>query len=270
MKKVEIQLPWRDYWRIVLFGDAHVGHGNADEALLRQVAESVAKDDHAFAIDLGDAVDAVNMSDPRFSVQSLPDWVTVADLADLAGAQVRRYVERIRPMAPKLLARLTGNHEAVLSKRYERDIYRDLCDALQVPEERRLGWGGFLVLKIRYTGTNRARGGSHRAWHVVFFLHHGATNGRLAGAKALALERLPMAYDADIYAIGHSHTKLVLTKRTIGPDGERTRYLINVGSFIRSGNSKQDYAFARLLYPQDLGPVEVWLYPNQRQVRIMM
>ena len=81
-----------------------------------------------------------------------------------------------------------------------------------------------------------------------------------------------MSFDADIYAVGHTHTKIALHKRRIGlrPRGldvvDKDLVLINVGSFMRGEQS--GYAQRKGLYPQAMGPVEVWIWPckNGEQV----
>ena len=98
----------------------------------------------------------------------------------------------------------------------------------------------------------------------------------LAGSKALRLERLPMSFDADIFAVGHTHTKMALTKRRVGlsPRGKRVidkpLALINSGAFMRSYvQNDGGYVEGGLLYPQGLGPVEVWIWSQEKELRLV-
>jgi hypothetical protein len=251
----------------VLLGDLHLGNAGTDENLVMQVAQRL-QEPGTYWIDLGDACDFINVRDPRFDPTALPDWVEVCDLADLPSAQTRRYVDIFKPVMSTCLVRLCGNHEGTIRQKYERDIYTELNRLVGLPRERALGYGGFMRLRVyRQTG---------HSWTLTFFLHHGAGGGQLAGAKALRLERLPMAFEADIYAIGHTHTKLVLQKRRVGlnPRGnkliDKPLIMVNVGAFMRAYTAEQDgYAERKMLYPQGLGPVEVWIWPDKKILKVV-
>jgi hypothetical protein len=112
----------------------------------------------------------------------------------------------------------------------------------------------------------------HNTWTQTLYIHHGNGGGKLAGAKAGALERWPLAYDADIYAMGHTHTKLVLQKRRAGLSAKRnrvedhTQIMVNVGAYL---DGTEGYAERAGMLPQAMGPVELWLYPSERRVQIV-
>jgi hypothetical protein len=244
-------------------GDLHLGNVNTDEELIRQTARRL-KEPNTYWVDLGDACEFINMRDPRFDPGSLPDWVDPGDLADLPSVQIRRYKEIFYPVRKTCLARLKGNHEDTLHRKYERDVYDELNKSIGLHKRKALGFSGFLRLRIiRKVKTDY--------WTLVCFLHHGAGGGMLAGAKALRLERLPLAWDADIYAVGHTHTKLALSKRRIGMESrslavkEKPLIMLNVGGFMRG--ERGGYVERRGLYPQGLGPVEVWLWPSKGDQR---
>jgi len=259
----KFELPSRtDSIHLIIFGDVHLGNAECDEKLVAKVAARL-QAPNAYGIDLGDALEAINMRDPRFDLRSLPDWIGVEDLGDLPARQIARYCEYFRPVADKLLCRLTGNHEDSLFRWYGRDVYAELNRELGIPPERCPGWWCFL--RLRFTRLGKVN------WTLTLFLHHGYGGGRLAGSKALNLERLPMLAQADIYAMGHTHTKMVITKRQIRlpPRGKKIEemplILINVGSFLRSYSARDTYIERRLLYPQGLGPVELHIWPEQRK-----
>ncbi len=275
MKTAKIILPWCSRLRLVFSGDAHMGNRGSDEGLLRATVGNVLNDDHAYWIDLGDALDAINMHDKRFDPAQLPEWMNIYDLVDIAGAEIARYAEIVAPLGKRILAVCEGNHEETLGRVWERNIYRELAEAMGVPDERRLGSGGFIDLNI----TDRrgkayqdgSRTGSRKSWQIIIFCHHGNGGGRLMGAKALSLERLPFAFEADIYAVGHTHSKLAFTKHVITSRGAREMAMINVGSYVAPYQGGSDgYAERKLLYPQGLGPVEVWLYPEERSMKLVI
>jgi len=265
-----ITLPLVPRIRLVLMGDAHVGNAGCREDLLRATIGAVMADEYSYLIDVGDTVDAINMADKRFDPSQLAEWMTIGDLVDIARAEVDRYLEIVGPAKGRILALCRGNHEDTLSRIAERDVYREIAEGLGLPPGRRLGYGGFLQLRIA-DRRGRKAGGSRQAWIVTIFCHHGHDGGRLWGSKALSLERLMGRFWADIYVLGHSHTKFGGRMSVVTPEGQKDVALINVGAFLQpyQQGKKGGYAERKLLYPQGLGPVEVWLYPEERQMRIV-
>ena len=270
MRAVEIGLDaWDECVSLVLLGDLHLGNANTDEGLIEATAKRL-EAPGTYWIDLGDAIDAINMRDPRFDPRTLPDWIGLADLIDLSKAQVDRYRHYFGRLGGTCWARLFGNHEASLQKHTERDIYAELNRACGLPEGRDLGYSGFVRVRFRRRGgrANRVKD----TWTQTIYINHGSGGGRLAGAKALKLERLAMAFDADIYAIGHTHTKLVLQKRAVGLSPrtleiiDKPQLMVNVGAFL---DGKRGYPEYKGLYPQALGPVELRFYPAERRIEVI-
>jgi len=269
-------------YKFVFLGDVHAGSADTDEGLVREVARRLEEPD-TYWFDLGDRCEFINMRDRRFEVGGLADWITVGDMADLPAAQMEKYASWFGGVADKCIVGLCRNHEGTIRKWYERDVYRELNRKLGLYDEprgfevngtRTPGFGGFVRMKFTRTFDNGKRG---TTWTLTVFVHHGAGGGQLAGAKALRLERLPMAFDADVFAVGHTHTKLAVIKRRVGMSGhkrlklmDRPVVLINVGAFMRSyvQNGADGYVVQRMFYPQGLGPVELWVWPDKREVRV--
>jgi hypothetical protein len=145
---------------------------------------------------------------------------------------------------------------------------RDRNRACGLPDGRDLGYSGFVRLRFR----QRSGGKVANTWTQTLYLTHGAGGGRLAGAKALKLERMRMAWDADIYAQGHTHAKLVLQKRAVGLSPrtleliDKRLVMVNVGAFM---DGKHGYAEQKGYYPQETGPVELWFYPSRQEIRVI-
>ena len=270
MKATEIVLDaWNECVKLVLVGDLHLGHAETNEKLVEDVAQRLQAKD-TYWIDLGDAIDAITMKDPRFDPASMPDWIGIKELGDLPKAQVARYRHYFGRLGSTCWARLLGNHELTLQKYNERDIYGELNDAIGLPKERALGYSGFV--RVRF----RKRGGSQNrvldTWTQTLYISHGTGNGKQAGAKALNLEKLRLGWDADIYAQGHTHTKMVLRKRTVGVAPKKLELVdkhiiaVNVGAFL---DGKRGYPEYKQLYPQELGPVELWFYPSRQEIKVI-
>ena len=250
-------------------GDLHLGHAGTNEALVEATAKRL-EAPNTYWIDLGDSIDAINMRDPRFDPRSMPSWIELADLVDLPRSQVDRYRHYFGRLGSTCWARLFGNHEATLQKYSERDIYRELSDAIGLDQERALGYSGFVRVRFRKRGGKKKR--VLDTWTQTIYISHGAGGGKLAGGKALNLERLPLGWDADIYARGHTHTKLVLEKRVLGVSPksleivDKQLIMVNVGAFL---DGRAGYPEYKGLYPQALGPVELWFYPSEKRIRVV-
>lgn len=269
MRAVEIAIDsWNERIQIVFVGDLHIGHSQVRENLIADTVQRL-KAPHTYWIDLGDSIDAINMRDPRFDPLNLPNWIKLPELADIPKAQINRYKHYFGDLGDTCLARLFGNHEATLQKYTERDIYSELNRAINLQPERALGYSGFVRLRFRKRGR---RNRIENTWTQTIYINHGSGGGKLSGSKAANLERLSMAFDADIYAVGHTHTKLVLQKRLLGVSPKTTEVIdkkiimLNVGAFL---DGKEGYPEQRGLYPQALGPIELHFFPRSREIRII-
>lgn len=270
MRAVEIGLDaWSECIKLVLVGDLHLGNSQTNEALVDATAERLKAPD-TYWIDLGDSIDAINMSDPRFDPRSMPEWIGLRDLVDLPAAQTARYRHYFGRLGKTCWARLYGNHELQLQRHSERDVYAELNRAIALDEDRALGYSGFV--RIRFRERKGAENRVVNTWTQTLYITHGHGGGRLAGAKALKLERLPMAYDADVYVMGHTHAKLVLQKRRVGVAPrkveveDRQLLLVNVGAYL---DGREGYPEYKGLYPQALGPIELWFYPSRHEIRVI-
>ncbi len=243
---------------LVFVGDVHIGNGQCDEELVKQVVKRLQRP-NTYWIDLGDACDFIQMRDKRFDLRELPPWLEgIESLTDVAGAEIERFKMYFEPVRHNCLARLHGNHEETIRIKGERDVYGELNRWFGLPKQRILGMSGFIRLRLQRQGKT--------AWTLRVFVHHGNGGGKLSGAPALNLERLSMAFDADIFAMGHTHHKMFIDKRRVGMDSrrlgiyEQPLILINTGAFTRG--EQGGYAERSMMYPQGLGPIEVWFWPQ--------
>jgi len=258
---------WYEPTTLVLLGDLHLGASSVNEQMVEQVSQRI-KAPNTYWIDLGDSIDAINRRDPRFDPRMLPEWVELADLVDLPKAQTTRYKHYFGHSGGNCWARLYGNHEAALQKYTERDIYSELNKAIDLAPERALGYSGFIRLRFRL----KVKGRVNQTWTKIIYISHGAGSGRLAGSKALKLERLPIGWEADIYVIGHTHTKMVLQKRVAALQPKKNivemkqMIMVNVGSYM---DGLTGYPEEKLMFPQALGHVELMFYPSEKRIKVI-
>lgn len=266
-----------DTFHIIPIGDVHVGAAACDEEKLKRDVERIAKDPSAYWIGLGDYADFINMKDPRFNPGSLASWIGIGDLADLAAAQRDYFLDMVRPIARKCLALVEGNHEGAIAKHYERSIYWEIASGIK----QAAGWPADYPLTTGIYGWLRLlfrRSTEHARFDVN--LHHGYVGGKLAGGKALEMQRWLWTHDCDVAIFGHSHNTEVQVEEVEAVDQyggltRRKRYGCYAGSYLRTVNEDgpATYSEAKGYLPLPNVGVEIWLTPGvhdkDRAIRIL-
>ena len=268
-----------DEFRIVPIGDIHIGAAACDEGRLRQVVKSIHDDDNAYWVGMGDYCDFINRTDPRFNSGALADWIKIADLGDLAKAQRDHFFDIIKPIAAKCLALVEGNHETAITRHYERAIFSEIVTGVktmgghEVDYQLGVGYTGWLLL-VFHRGKKR----SHTTT-IKINLHHGFVGGKLAGAKALNMQRWLWTHEADVVVFGHSHNTASQVEAVEALDDggnvkHKSRIGIYSGTFLNSYNEgAATYAEIKGYFPNPNTGVELILRPgaaDQRQrVKVM-
>ena len=249
----------------------HIGSQACDESLFRQVVKRIEGDPNCYWIGMGDYCDFINLSDKRFDPAVLARWLKMSDLSDLTRAQRDRFLDIVRPIAPKCLALLEGNHERTITRHYERAIYGEIVTAIKemagMPPDAPLGLGfyGWLVLSFYHT-EKRASGRN-----VIFNLHHGFVGGKLAGAKALNMQRWLWSHECDVAIFGHSHNQAVQVEAVEYIDTRynlrnRRRYGCYAGTFLKSVDEGiSTYSEVKGYFPLPVGGhIEIVLQPHTK------
>ena len=96
---------------VVPLGDIHLGNAACDESLFKGAIERIASDESCYWLGMGDFCEFINVTDPRFSPDSLAPWIKMAHIGDLAKAQRDRFLDFIEPIASRCLGMIEGNHE---------------------------------------------------------------------------------------------------------------------------------------------------------------
>ena len=258
-----------DTFTLVPIGDIHIGAAACNEQLLRDVVARVLGDESAYWIGMGDYCDFINRSDPRFNPGAMADWIKVADLGDLAKSQRDKFLDIIKPIAPKCLCLVEGNHETAITRHYERHVYGEIVTAIKqfsgMKDDDRLGIGytGWLLLNF-YRHKKKKAGSSA----VKINLHHGFVGGRLAGAKALNMQRRLAFHEADLCLMGHSHNTMVQAeaRQYLAGATVKEKKLIGAytGTFLKSINvdGPSTYSEVKGYLPMPLSRVEILLRPG--------
>lgn len=225
-------------------GDVHVGASACDERTFRRDVARIEADPNAYWVGMGDYLDAITRHDPRFDTDELASWITVRDLRDLVTAQRDRFLDLTRPIWPRCLALVAGNHEGSILRHYERDVFREVVGAIQPATA-----DPSVPLALEYEGYLRLRFARAVANGAPFvkldsYLHHGYGGGKLMGGKALTLGREAGWHDVDLLIMGHTHAPIAFPqwRRWIDRRGTiRTRRL----TAVVSGTYSIDPPYAR-------------------------
>lgn len=259
-------------YRIVPVGDVHIGARGCDEELLRTVVKSIQETENAYWIGMGDMCEFINVGDRRFDAEMLANWIDVADLVDLARVQVERFVDIMSPVADKCLCLLEGNHERAIRRHTERDVYREIVSRIKgaggfkSTEPLALGFTGWLQLLFRRTKEGERPAGTKI---INMHLHHGFVGGRLAGGKALNMQRWLWTHNADLCLWGHSHNTGIQPEAVERIDSRGNVHTVTrrgafTGTFLHSGGHKKGSSYAEIkgYFPLPVGGVLIELRPG--------
>jgi predicted phosphodiesterase len=255
-------------------GDVHIGAAACNEKLLRQTVKRIEADDNARWVGVGDYCEWINQKDPRFSAGTLAKWIDIDDLVDLAKAQRDHFLGIVRPIASKCLALVCGNHETALQRHFERDVYSEIVSGVKesggfdADHKLAVGFYGWLILKFYRSKTR------HRSTTIKINLHHGFVGGRLAGAKALNMQRWLWTHDADLVIFGHSHNTASQIEQVESVDKsgklvQRIRRGVYAGTYLEtvSVDGPPSYSEVKGYFPTPTGSPEIVLRPGAKDIR---
>ena len=250
-------------FKIYPISDTHIGALETDELRLKKLVKEI-EDENGWWIGVGDYCNFIGLSDPRFLSMELAEWIQIQHLNDLAKAQRDRFLDIINPIAHKCLALVEGNHERSVKKYYERDIYLDIVNKVKeagnfaADYHLGVGYSGFLYLRfLRPDGKTKDT--------YTIFLHHGFGGGKLAGGKALNLQRVLWTNECDIAIMGHTHEAKIQPEAVKTVRGNNIviipRLCIKCGTFM----VEADYAERVGALPLATAQVELILRPGTKQ-----
>lgn len=258
-----------DEFHLYPIADTHVGAAACDEDKLKALVSAIAADDRAYWVGGGDMCDFINRGDvKRFDPSALASWLTVADLADLALAQRDRFLDITKPIASKCLGLIEGNHCRAILSHYERDIYSEIVTGIKeigkfpADHQLALGYSGYLDLNFYRSD------GKNAGTKILISIHHGYVGGRLAGAKALNMQRWLWTHNCDLALFGHSHNTEIQIESVEFVDKKgnikyKNRIGAFMGTFLKSGIDNIDTYSSRAGYaPMPLSHLEIVIRPG--------
>ena len=182
-------------------------------------------DQGAYFIGMGEYLDFTSasqraiLSGLRGSQKSMID--------DMVKKQVEKLFKLIEFSKDRWLGLLEGDHY----HQYQNGITVDqhLCQLLNCPF---LGTSTLMNIRLRLPGEQ------HKGVDVTIFAHHGTGGGRKQGSHLHRVEDLITMIEADIYLMGHSHSKANapldrLYRTTDGYLYHKTKLIARTGGFLR-------------------------------------
>jgi hypothetical protein len=255
--------PWDYTFKLIPIGDLHVGSDGCNlEALDRTIRKGVA--DGCWFIGMGDFLDFMSSSNRQRQMEAgLYD--TARTIIDDAAYQLVEKVKAVlKPSVGRWLGLLEGNHYWVFDDGVTSDQY--LCQYLNAPF---LGTCG--SVQVRFGNDHR------KSITCEIFAHHGYGGGTTPGAILTKLMKAMMAFEADIYLMGHQH-QLVTAKpdrlyntHAVNPRSvARQRLLVGTGSFMAgykqgsryAGRPHGSYVEQRVLQPSAIGAPLITARPS--------
>jgi len=106
-----------EWFNIIPLGDIHLGHAGCDFRYLKDMLKWIEEKSNTFWIGMGDYIDAINYSDPRFDPKTvMAKYLVQGDIDKIIQMQIEDIVDLFEPIKGKCLGLLRGNHEECYSE----------------------------------------------------------------------------------------------------------------------------------------------------------
>ena len=237
----------KDYAEVVFLGDIHLGSPQCDEErVIRQVDYCVEKGIYVFL--MGDIIEMAT----RYSVGA-----GVYEQIERGELQVERAINLLYPLAQKhlIIGMLEGNHELRVFKETGIRIGNFLAQSLNTKNLGYACWNLFRVGKEKYTVY---------AWH-------GVSSARFPWTKLKSAVDTAMAFDCDLFAMGHVHSCQNDSYVYQGVDFRRgtviqkKKFILITGHYLKYDRG---YAQVRGYRPEKLGSPKVKFFGSHHDIHI--
>lgn len=245
-------------------GDIHAGTVFCAEESIRRQVEIIRRDPKAYWVGMGDYAEFITPKDKRWDGSSIAPWV---DRGDVARSQEKWVISLFKPIKNKCIGLLSGNHEESIRISFNQDVYRHICDALEVE---RLGYS-CMVRLIFNRGMETQKGFS-----VDCHFEHGSGSAQTPGGVTQRLVRMFNDYIADVYAMGHVHRVKVENSSPLAIVGQRSLQIkakpkagAMTGCWFRTyedNDGQPSYGEIKAYSPNVIGCPQFIFTPDKRRV----
>ncbi len=240
MHTVSVKLPRNlEQIRLYTIADTHLGEHGCDLNALKNQIAAIASDPNSYAILNGDIM---NNAIKTSVSDTYSETLKPMDQLDFAS-------KLFDPIASKILAVTTGNHESRTYKSDGIDITRLMARQIGI-EDRYDPNGVFLFLRLGKSkcGRTDSEGQSRRVCYTIYTTH-GTGGGRGAGGKANRLSDMSGIIDADIYIHSHTHLPMVMREafHRVAVNNDTVQLVdklfVNTGSSLNYGGYGQAFEY---------------------------
>lgn len=244
-----------DTIKIKPIADIHFGASACDVNALKKDLANL--DDNTWLIGIGDLMDSVSITDPRYSKGN--DATAGSAIID---EQVDGMENLLQPYKDRIIGLGRGNHEDVIIKHNGTDPMKRLCQRLDC---KYLGYSGLLRLLFR----QKAGGGRK----VVIRYHHGwGGSSRTQGADLTKYSKDIKHWEADVFLYGHVHRRQSDRIPRIGLVGEQMvakPKLVGIcGTYLRTylKTTSSTYSEIKGYPPTEIGGIMLEIKPRDQWV----
>lgn len=252
---------------LIPIGDIHEGNIGSCERTLEERIDWIEKTPNVFWIGMGDYIEAINYTDERFDIKSVArKYRDTGNIDIMVQLQIDCIAKKFDRIKHKCLGLHRGNHEEKLRGLHQYDVIYELWRRLKVRQ-----LYDTAITRLRFvTKGNR--------WSVSFdiFSCHGNVGGRKSGAKANRLEDLMAGFEADVYLMGHAHTKTVATTNRLyidqaGNVKSKRKIGAVTGSFLRAYNLHETSYIEKATFPPgDIGAIKIIINPRRGTTEVQV
>ena len=179
--------------------DVHLGSSHFSEAKFKEYIDVIKNDDNGVVILNGDLHNnAIKTGVSDIYEETMPPEKVIDKL-----------VEHLMPIAHKVIAVTTGNHEERTYKLTGIDITKNLCYRLGIVDL----YNPISNMIFLSFGKSRGREDTRNTFSI--YQKHGRGGGRTVGGKANAVQRMAQTAQADVYIHSHTHTPITFKERYI-------------------------------------------------------
>lgn len=269
-RKHEIKYRSKAEWiNIIPIGDLHIGNAGFDLQAFKDLISWMENKENTFWLGMGDYIDAINYSDPRFDPKTIAvKYFAEGDIDKIIQMQIADFCDLIEPVKDRCIGLLRGNHEETIRKHYHYDVLYEVIKELDLKRDLALYDTAIVRLNAKYESNPHDR----RVFDI--FCAHGNVGGRTYGYKANRISELHKYFIADIYLLAHSHIKQaqLATQIFFNSRGQEMKKKIidaYTGCFLRGyEKNKTSYVEKYMLPPTDIGVVKIQVRPHDRDKHV--
>ena len=239
--------------------DVHWEDGHADRGQLERWRDWIRAEDNRYFFIGGDLFNVAT----RTSVSGIfGSRLQLQDAIDEAAAFVS-------PIADRCIGAVTGNHERRIHKHAGLDPLREFCRRFDIYHD-----ADALYFKFRVGAKKYESGRRHNMKPVIYtaFAMHGAGGGRMWGGKVNRMASMAGMVQADLYFMGHTHSKVAFREQFGVPDLRNNRVVFKDQVFVNTSAllGWGGYAVRGMYKPSSLGSPSVKLYGDRHRIEVTL